>query len=273
MKKALVVLSVLVLLATVSTSAFAERWGKPGANLTKGQSSIGLEYSYIEETLDFQLPDAVFPFSGLNGEHQASRNQLLVRVGYGLTEKLEGFVKMGGTSTKVDEALLSGGGFMGPGSYEFNQDLEGDLEFTIVGGLAATLWEQDMFRLGAVGQFTYFSTDDTGEARVYPGIPIVQGINADVFRFEGALLASYTLGKFTPYGGVCMLFSDGDARYRAYTTTGTPVALLDIDTNQEEWFGGVCGVSCQVLDNVRLGVELTGVAEGVGVSTGVTVAL
>jgi hypothetical protein len=48
---------------------------------------------------------------------------------------------------------------------------------------------------------------------------------------------------------------------------------IPIDTNQEEWFGGVCGVSCQVLDNVRLGVELTGVAEGVGVSTGVTVAL
>ena len=272
MKKALVVLSVLALLAMVSTSAFAERWGKPGANLAKGQWSLGLEYNYIEEELDFSLPNGVYPFPGLNGEHQAVRNQLLVRAGYGLTDQLEGFIKMGGTSTNVNEAFLSGGGAQGPSSLEFNQDLEGNMEFTIAGGLAYTILQQGDFRLGAVGQFSYFETNDTGEAHVYLG-PISQGIDANVFKFEGALLASYTLGKFTPYGGICMLISDSDARYRAYTPTTGPVALLDINLDQEDWFGGVCGVNCAVTDNVRIGIEMTGVSEGVGLSTGVTIAL
>jgi opacity protein-like surface antigen len=273
MKKALVVLSVLALLAMVSTSAFAERWGKPGANLAKGQWSLGLEYNYIEETLDFSVPSGVSPLLPLNGEHQAVRNQLLVRAGYGLTDQLEGFIKMGGTSTDINEAFVSGGGDQGLGSLEFNQDLVGNMEFTIVGGLAYTILQQGDFRLGAVGQFSYFETNDTGEARVYPGMTINQGIDANVFKFEGALLASYTLGKFTPYGGICMLISDSDARYRAYDSSVRPYALLDINLDQEEWFGGVCGLSCAVTDNVRIGIEMTGVSEGVGLSTGVTIAL
>jgi opacity protein-like surface antigen len=201
------------------------------------------------------------------------RNQLLVRAGYGLTDQLEGFIKMGGTSSAISDVFVSGGGWTVPGNYDYNQDMEGNMEFTIVGGLAYTILQQGDFRLGTVGQFTYFETDDTGEAYVYPGITINQGIDASVFRFEGALLASYTLGKFTPYGGICMLITDSDARYRAYTPTTTPLALLDIDLDQEDWFGGVCGVNCAVTDNVRVGLELTGVSEGVGLSTGVTIAL
>jgi len=270
MKKALVVLSVLALLAMVSTSAFAERWGKPGANLAKGQWSLGLEYNYIEEELDLREPAGVT--SPQFGEKQAVRNQLLVRAGYGLTDQLEGFIKMGGTSSDISDVFVSGP-VGAPTALEFNQDLEGNMEFTIVGGLAYTILQQGDFRLGTVGQFTYFETDDTGEAYVYPGITINQGIDASVFRFEGALLASYTLGKFTPYGGICMLITDSDARYRAYTPTTGPLALLDIDVDQEDWFGGVCGVNCAVTDNVRVGLELTGVSEGVGLSTGVTIAL
>jgi hypothetical protein len=274
MKKALVALCVLAMLATVSTSAFAERWGTPGASLAKGQSSVGLEYNYIESTVDVSVPDAVaIPIPGINGEHQVAQNQLLVRVGYGLTDQLEAFIKLGGTSTTVADAFLSGGGWEGPGTLELNDDLVGEMEFTIVGGLDFTVLQSGDFRLGANGQISYYTVNDTDEARVYPGITIIQSIAADVFTFEGALLASYTLGKFTPYGGVCMFFADSDARYQAYTAGATPIALLDVDTNQEEWFGAVCGLRCAITDNIRVGVEMTGVAEGVGVSTGVTIAL
>jgi hypothetical protein len=90
---------------------------------------------------------------------------------------------------------------------------------------------------------------------------------------EGALLASYTIGKVTPYGGLCMWIRESNARYQRYFYNLAPMSLLDINTDQEEWFGGVCGVNYAVTDNVRVGVEMTGVSEGVGVSVGVNVAL
>jgi opacity protein-like surface antigen len=262
MKKALAVCCVLALLATVSTSAFAERFGAPGASLAKGQSSVGLEYNYIESRVDFDTPNATIPFPpGINGEKQVNRQQLLVRVGYGLTDQLEAFVKMGGTSTNVKNAFL--GTTMG-----LSHDIVGTPEFTIAGGLDATLIQSGDFRLGANGQISHFTLQDTDEF-----LGLVQSIEGDVTTLEGALLASYKLGQFTPYGGVCMFFSHSDNRYEAYTPGATPIWVRDVNADQEEWFGGVCGVKCAVTSNVNVGIELTGVAEGVGLSTGVTVAL
>jgi hypothetical protein len=272
MKKVLVVVSVLVLLATVSTSAFAERWGKPGANLAKGQTSLGLEYNYMESEVDFKTPNGVLPLvSGLNDDHQLRRNQLLVRVGYGLTEQLEVFVKMGGTSTDVDDAFLND-------ALQLEHDIVGNMEFTIVGGLDFTVLQSGNFRLGLNGQVSFFSVDDTDVldftgTTQFPFSYLNQSLQGDIFTVEGALLASYTLGKFTPYGGICMFISDSDNRYQVYTQGLTPVWTVDIDADQEEWFGGVCGLNWAVLDNVHMGIEMTGVSGGVGLSTGVTVAL
>lgn len=258
MKKSLAVLAVLVLVAGLSTSAFAERWGKPGANLEKGQWSLGLEYNYVETEIDLRVPQGVVPQLG---EEQAVLNQILVRVGYGLTDKVEAFIKMGGTSTDVSDAFLDP-------AFNFNQDLEGNLEFTIAGGLKATLYEKDNLRVGAQGQFVYFETDDTADG---PGF--MQAIDADIWEFEGALLVSYDLGKVTPYLGICMVIGDADVRYRAFTAAGGPVMLYDVDVEQEDWFGMVAGVNCEVMDNVRVGIELTHVSEGVGLSVGVNCAL
>jgi opacity protein-like surface antigen len=222
--------------------------------------------------VDFDTPDAVaIPVPGINGEHQVQRNQLLVRVGYGLTDQLEAFVKMGGTSSTVEDAFLDG-------TFNLNHDLVGNLEFTIVGGLDATLLQSGDFRLGANGQVSYFTINDTDVADFtgttqFPFAFLNQSLQGDVWTFEGALLASYTLGKFTPYGGICMYFSHSDNRYEVYTPGLTPIAMLDINAKQEEWFGGVCGLKVAITDNVHIGIEMTGVAEGVGLSTGVTVAL
>ena len=260
MKKSLVALAVLVLVAGLSTSAFAERWGKPGANLEKGQWSLGLEYSYMEAERDLSVPKALIVAPGLGDETQIQLNQLMVRVGYGLTEKVEAFIKMGGTSTDVTDV------FIDP-TFTLNDHMEGNLDFTLAGGLKCTLLEEGDFRLGAIGQFEYRTLDDRHDA-IYN-----QYIEGDVFKFEGALLASYEMGKITPYGGICMSISDADMTYHAYTPGLTPVFFLDIDADQEDWFGMVAGVNCEVMDNVRVGLELTLVSEGVGVSTGVNCAL
>lgn len=266
MKKSLVVVVVLVLVAGLSTSAFAERWGKPGANLEKGQSSLGLEYNYIEAEWDLQPPAYT---SCYKAEEQAALNQLLVRVGYGLTEDLEAFIKIGGTSTDLTDIFHGSEGCR-------NDHLQSNMEFTIVGGLAWTILEKDNFRLGAVGQLTYFEFDDTHLGAV--GLRDQElvmtemdgAIDANVFTLEGALLASYDLDKLTPYAGVCMVITDVDMRWRIL---GNDPALLDIDVEQEGWFGMVVGVNYEVVENVNVGVELTHVSEGVGVSVGVNCAL
>ncbi len=262
MKKSLVVVVVLVLVAGLSTSAFAERWGKPGANLEKGQSSLGLEYNYIEAEWDLRPPGYA---SSYKVEEQAALNQLLVRLGYGLTEQLEAFIKIGGTSTDLTDIFHDSEGVR-------NDHLQSNMEFTIVGGLAWTILEKDKFRLGAVGQLTYFEFDDThvGALGEQERLIVDGAIDANVFTLEGALLASYDLDKVTPYAGICMVLTDVDMRWR---TLGVNPSLLDTDVEQENWFGMVVGVNCEVVENVNVGVELTHVSEGVGVSVGVNCAL
>jgi hypothetical protein len=267
MKKVLVLFTVVALVALVSSSAFAERWGKPGANLAKGQSSVGVEYSYIEHTVDYKSPSWAFALppaivSSINGEHQEAENQVLVRLGYGLTDRLEVFLKMGGISTDVDST------FLGP-TFSMTDDLNGNLEFAIIGGLTATLFESDNFRLGGQIQLGFHQLNDTNET----ANPYIQNIHSDVLTLEGALLASYTIGTVTPYAGLCMWIRESNADYHVYSPSLSPVWVNDLTTDQEEWLGGVLGVNCAVTDNVRVGVEATAVGEGVGVSCGVNVAL
>ena len=261
MKKTLAALAVLVLVAGLGTSAFAERFGTPGATLEKGQWSIGLEYNYIETEVDLQTPQG---WPGQLGEEQAVLNQLLVRLGYGLTDKLEVFVKMGGTSDDVSDVFLDEQG-------NFNRDLEGDMEFTIAGGLAFTIIEEGNFRLGINGTLMWYQTNDDTEGQSQA--VGYQAIDADIFTVEGALMASYQLGKLTPYGGVVMHIRDSDVRYRWLYPAASMPLMVDIDVDQEDWFGMVVGVNYEVLDNVRIGVELTHVSEGVGLSVGVNTAL
>jgi len=264
MKKILTVLVVLVLL---SSTAFAARFGKPGANLEKGQWSLGVEYNYIEAELDLQVPESFIlilpPDRFQLGEEQAVFNQVLVRAGYGLLDTLEVFLKMGGTATDVSDVMLDG-------AANFNRDLEGSMEFTIAGGLACTIIEEGNFRLGAVGSLTYFDTDDTCEG---PFPDLIQAIDANVFILEGALMASYQIDKLTPYAGVVMHVLDADAQYRMYTRFGGPIATVDVDVDQEDWLGLVFGASYEVAENVNVDVEITHVSEGAGVSIGVNCAL
>ena len=260
MKKSLAVLAVLVLVAGLSTSAFAERFGTPGSSLAKGQWSLGLETNYIEEEIDLQTPQGWFVFQ--LGEEQAVRNQLLVRVGYGLLDNLEAVIKMGGTSSNISDVFLDD--FL-----NWNEDLDGDMEFTIVGGLNYTILKEGNFTLGVNGTLSWFQLNDDNESAAVG----YQAIDADVFKVEGALMASYQMGKFTPYGGVVMAIHDADVRFRLLFPAAVMPAVVDVDSDQEDWFGMVVGVNCEVVENVKVGVELTHVAEGVGLSIGVNCAL
>ena len=180
-----------------------------------------------------------------------------------MTEKIEVFLKMGGTATDISDVFVGDGP-----AVTFAEDSDGNMEFTIAGGLAFTIIEDGNFKLGVNGTLMYFTTDDTAESN-FVGL---QGIDADVLILEGALMASYKMGKVTPYGGVVMHILDADARYRTLVPAGIPL-IADIDMDQEDWFGMVVGANVEVADNVNLGVELTHVSEGLGLSVGVNCAL
>ncbi len=262
MRKSLPFLTVLALVASLTTSGFAERWGRPGAKLRKCQWSLGIEYNYIEAERDLRPPKGLFGM----GEEQVILHQILVTVSHGLTDDLEAFIKMGGTSTDVSDAFLTGSEKL-PDELRFNQDFHSNLEFTIVGGLAATIFQSGNLKVGALGPLSWRSLNDDA-----PADDFYQYIDAYLFTLEGALLASYQMDKMTPYAGVCMVISDAAVRYRAVDPVGFPLAVYDIDVEQEDWFGMVVGVSFEVLENVFFGVEMTHVSEGVGLSTGVTCA-
>jgi len=263
MKKNRVLLVILVLTAGLADSALAERWGRPGANVDKDQWSLGIEYNYIETEWDLHLPKGLL--YGL-GEQQAVLNQVLVTVSRGFTDSVETYLKMGGTSTDLTDGFLTGSEKYRP-SLVFNEDLRSNPEFTIVGGVAATLYEEGKVKVGALAQLTYFTFDDTAEA-----FDFTQAMEAQVLALEAALTASYQMGKLTPYAGICMVIHDADIRYRATDPFAVPIFIHDLDVEQEDWFGMIVGADYGLMENVFLSVEMTHVSEGVGLSTGVTCA-
>ena len=263
MKKNHVLLVLLVLATGLTDSALAERWGRPGADLDKCQWSLGIEYNYIEAEWDLRLPKGLVYSLG---EQQVVLNQILVTVSHGFTDTVETYLKMGGTSTDLTDGFLTGSEKYRP-SLAFNEDLKSNLEFTIVGGVAATLYEEGKVKVGTLAQLTYFTFDDTAEAWDF-----TQGMDAQVLALEAALMASYQMGKLTPYAGICMVIYDADIRYRATDPFAVPIFVYDLDVEQEDWFGMIVGADYELMENVFLSIEMTHVSEGVGLSTGVTCA-
>jgi hypothetical protein len=150
------------------------------------------------------------------------------------------------------------------------------MEFTIVGGLNYTILQEGNFTLGVNGTLSWFSLNDDHMIRQFfmdGWWSTYQGIDADVFKVEGALMASYKMGKITPYGGVVMAVHDADVQYRWMSPVALMPLLVDVDSDQEDWFGMVMGVNCEVMENLKVGLELTHVAEGCGLSLGVNCAL
>jgi len=261
MKRFLVVLSVLVLTVGLSSSAFALRFGEPGATLKKGQIGIGLEYNYIEADLELDLPSSLTTFPSRTEE--LMQNQALVILSFGVTDQIEAFVKMGGATVDMTDGFLGTSGML-------DEDFEGNLEFAIVGGVKATVYQDGPFKVGVIGQLTYFETDDA-----FGGpSPLHQAADAQILIAEAGILASYQVGKLTPYGGVVGVLRDSDIQYRAtLASSGFPIVNLDIDGSQDEWLGGVVGVVYDLTETLSVGIEATYVDGGVGGSVGVNCAM
>src|SRR4030042_2394912 len=90
MKNRILILCVVLVGMCGSTALALDPMGQPAGGLNQGQLSLGIEYSHSEQSLwRSQGYDA--DFTGLKQEI----DKYYVRLGYGISDKTEGFIRLG----------------------------------------------------------------------------------------------------------------------------------------------------------------------------------
>ncbi|TET88118.1 MAG: hypothetical protein E3J46_05515 [Desulfobacteraceae bacterium] len=135
MEKKMWVTVLVVVLGSSTLAVGLTPMGPPRAGLTKGQYRVGLDYSYSE--MDLKLSGYGFSWTA-----DVEANMLFGNFGYGISDKWEGFVRLGFANVEAE-------------------DFDGDNEFAYGFGTKLTFAEQDAVTWGALFQIGWFEGEDT----------------------------------------------------------------------------------------------------------------
>ncbi|MHC4544321.1 MAG: hypothetical protein ACYSYL_07305 [Planctomycetota bacterium] len=205
--------------------------GAPKASLEQGQFGVGINYTISEMDLEFSA-------SGVSSEtEEAESDMLLVDIGYGITEQIEGFARVGVAKYEIE-------------------DWDGGNEFAYGFGTKVTISEQDAITWGGLFQILWGEGDDT-----------VSGIDIDVdaYEIQIALGPTYDAENVSIYGGPFLHLVDGDGKASGIIPGWGP-ASGTFDIEQESEIGGYVGTQIDITENSTVNVEFqfTGDAWAVG---------
>lgn len=180
--------------------------GDPTLTNGAGRFSLSAEVDLTERDLDFD--------GGADVEIETSR--LFVTGAYGFGPSVDGFVKIG-----------FWGGELNPGP-----DIDNNLGIGF--GVKGAFVDRGEIRLGALGQFGYFSSE----------LDSPPGPDIDWYEFDLAVAASFRgLGQIVPYVGAKLSLVDGEVEGGG-------------DFEQDDTLGVFGGVSFAASSQVLLGAEV-----------------
>ncbi len=211
MKRNGVVLIGAVFFIFVSNLAFAGSIGNPGASLKKGNWSVGPELSGVYR--DIRAND--------NVHYDTESWRAFVKGSYGITNWLEGFGRLGGSTLKVRGT-----------SFDSDPGISGGA------GLKLTFLDipEHPIKYTAGGQFTYFETED-------------QNATGKWLEYDLWLGIAYRNGKkIVPYGGV--VYSRVDGKLKDFHAKP---ALEDFKS--PTGVGIFFGVDWKIYEKINLGIE------------------
>ena len=134
MKKFTVLVLLAIIVSMCSTAMALDPMGAPSAGLTQGQKSSGIEYSYSKQKLWRSVDEETTSM-------EQEINKVYARFGYGISDKTEGFVRVGVADYEYERA-----GYYAPWKGD------DDTALAIGVGIKTTFAEADGIRWGGLAQ-------------------------------------------------------------------------------------------------------------------------
>jgi len=266
----------LMVVGLCSSGALAASMGPPVAGLEAGKWSVGLDYAYTDMTVSEKgvytesadifvpPPDDARKTTPYEMKDDFESNMLFVNFGYGISDKLEVFLRLG--FSDIDFPTTDG-------------DWDAGSDFAYGLGAKATFYEVGDLKLGGLAQMTWASADGdvsvvkTSMAGIpYLGTRTLEGTGE--FEWDEIKLAvgpSYKLTEgVSIYGGPFYHLISGDYDLDATRTALDGVSLIEEsgDFEEESDFGFYIGGQIDFSENLPFYIEWqsTGDADVVGLS-------
>ena len=226
MNKKLSLTITIVFLATLALSGSVAMalapLGTPTADLKAGQFGVGVDYAYDSTKIKID-----------NVTDRLKTNTILANLGYGVTDDLKGFVRLGMGDGKIDE---------------FN----GDYKFAWGFGTKYTFLKQDKLDWGALFQMNWLRSEDTiagDTVKLRPyDITVAVGPNYQVSE------------SFSIYGGPLLQFVRGSM------SSGGEAGGI----REKSMFGGYVGAQAALCPVTSIYGEYQYTGSGWGIGTGIT---
>ncbi|MHC4296144.1 MAG: hypothetical protein ACYS7Y_02480 [Planctomycetota bacterium] len=217
--------------------------GPPTATHKALQVSLGLEYSYSEESVNFTDRGPI-PLDTLRN---VRRNTVFGRLGMGVLDYVEFFF------------------LFGAGTLQANQiDFDTSADSLWGGGAKVTFYKRENIDLGALFQWSTFKGDETGFIDAYNLYAWEQII---VDEQHLAIGATVHMDGWRLYGGPFYYVFDGDVTIKEI---GNPRHQIRPDMEEESEYGGYIGSQFDLGEAGFLAVEYVTTGEGWGAGIGLT---
>jgi len=274
MEKRRLVMGIVVAVGVFSSAALAlPPMGRPMATLKQGQWDAGAEYGYTDMDLqaDFKwenIRPGVPPVSGKESTtlKDFKSNMFFGRLGYGVSDNWEAFLRLGAADVKMQDGFDGGYGF----AWGF--------------GTKATFLKEDSVTWGGLFQVTWFNPGDdkltdtetftVGEGQV--DVPISGKGEVDWWEIQIAVGPTWQTGNLCIYGGPFLHFLNGDYDEKltgTLTTPGDVISKATADIEQDSEFGGYVGAQWDLgtwIENASWSAEFQFTGDAWAFGTGMT---
>ena len=272
---ALLVVGLIVVCFFSSTVLALSPMGPPRSFLDQNQWAVGIDYgletmdleasSNINETVMTDPPYVADPRKVKHKIKDLKSNIVMGRVGYGISDNWDAFVRLGTADGDgdIDQTYPDGA------TPEKFKGFDGDFGFAWGFGTKATFWEDDKITWGGLFQMTWLDPDDSDIS--LSGDPEFSGTaDIDFWEVQIALGPTWQVDdNLSVYGGPFLHFLNGDLDISGKTVDmGDEIRMkASGDIEEESQFGGFVGASWDMREDTTCYLEgqFTGDAWGIGI--------
>jgi hypothetical protein len=244
---------ILVLFSSPATFAL-DPIGSTITSLQPRQFQLGIEY--CRSSMDLQLNSGQWTetlYGSFNDAGTAvslvlndfEQTNTYVNIGYCFDYNWEIFVRMNRTKAEFGDSLIKAG-----------ESFESDSKPAFGGGIKATLFENNLLKIGGLVQANMASYS----GQLYsPSWELPHFVETDITEIQIAIGANYMLmDKIWIYGGPVMHFISGeysDTYVEEFDTGGLLLSEYTWDIEQDSMYGGYIGTQMEISRNCFMNIE------------------
>jgi hypothetical protein len=222
--------------------------GPPSVGMKQEDFKIGVDYSHSEMDLEFndgqyvEYLDGWFDASGSLPDLKLKDikiNTVYVNLGYGVTDNVEVFLRLGGTNAK----------FNGTTFWPSGEEFDSNTDFAIGGGIKSTFYEEGKLKVGGMIQADFSDLDGAIRPKEWPVAD--DTVRFDITQVRIATGPSYKLtDMISIYGGPFLHFVHGDWEdVYNYSDGGLITSKNTWNVEEDSYFGAYIGTQIEFTEN------------------------